>query len=104
MIELEKISGLGPFIKETEQLDEYNSRNLYKIESNNKAFLVINKNTIEFRTDDKLGKLLINKYESVMESRYFGRGGLEIVSSADQLEPTELEDLIRLSYNLTARL
>ena len=104
MIELEKISGLGPFIKETEQLDEYNSRDLYKIENNNKAFLVINKNTIEFRTDDKLGKLLIGKYESVMESRYFGRGGLEIVSSADQLEPTELEDLIRLSYNLTTQL
>ena len=104
MIEVEKISGLGPFIKEAEKLDEYNSRDLYKIESNNKAFLVINKNTMEFRTDDKLGKLLINKYESVMESRYFGRGGLEIVSSADQLEPTELEDLIRLSYNLTAKL
>lgn len=104
MIEVEKISGLGPFIKETEKLDEYNSRDLYKIESNNKAFLVINKNTVEFRTDDKLGKLLINKYESVMESRYFGRGGLEIVSSADQLEPTELEDLIRLSYNLTTKL
>ena len=101
MIEVEKISGLGEFIKETEKLDEYNSRDLYKIESNGKAFLVVNKNTIEFRTDSKLGKLLIEKYESVMESRYFGRGGLEIVSQATQLKPTELEDLIRLSYNLT---
>ena len=104
MINLDNISGLGPFVKETEILDEYNSRNLYKIENNNKAFLVINKNTMEFRTDDKLGKLLIDKYESVMESRYFGRGGLEIVSSADQLKPNELEDLIRLSYNLTKNL
>ena len=104
MINLDNISGLGPFVKETERLDEYNSRDLYKIENNNKAFLVINKNTMEFRTDDKLGKLLIDKYESVMESRYFGRGGLEIVSSADQLKPNELEDLIRLSYNLTKNL
>ena len=104
MIDITKISGIGPFIKETEQLDEFNSRNLYKIESNNKAFLVVNKNTLELRTDDKLGKLLIEKYESIMESRYFGRGGLEIVSSADQLEPAELEDLIRLSYNLTKKL
>lgn len=101
MIDLDKISGLGPFIKETEKLNEYNSRDLYKIDADSKAFLVINKNTIELRTDDKLGKLLIEKYESVMESRYFGRGGLEIVSSADQLKPNELEDLIRLSYNLT---
>ena len=104
MIDLDNISGLGPFVKETEKLDEFNSRDLYKIESNNKAFLVINKNTLEFRTDDKLGKLLIEKYESVMESRYFGRGGLEIVSSADQLKPNELEDLVRLSYNLTKEL
>ena len=38
-----------------------------------------------------------------MESRYFGRGGIEIVSQTDQLKPTELEDLIRLSYNLTTK-
>ena len=104
MINVAAISGLGPFVEEAEQLDEYNSRLLYKIESNNKAFLVINKSTIELRTDSKLGKLLSDKYESVMESRYFGRGGLEIVSSADQLKENELEDLVRLSYNLTTEL
>ena len=104
MIDLENISGLGPFIKEIEKLDEYHSRDLYKNESNDKAFLVVNKNTIEIRTDDKLGKLLISKYESVMESRYFGRGGLEIVSSTDQLKKDELDDLVRLSYNLTKNL
>ena len=104
MIDIAKISGLGAFKQETEQLDEYNSRELYRIESNEKPFLIVNKNTIELRTDDKLGKLLIDKYESVMQSRYFGRGGIEIVSSADQLKPNELEDLIRLSYNLTKEL
>jgi hypothetical protein len=36
-----------------------------------------------------------------MESRYFGRGGIEIVP-AGQLTTDELMDLIRLSYNLTS--
>jgi len=104
MIDIKTISGLGPFEKTTEQINEYDSRDLYKIPENEKAFLVVNKNTVEFRTDDKLGKLLIDKYESVMKSRYFGRGGLEVVSSADQLKENELADLIRLSYNLIVKL
>ena len=35
-----------------------------------------------------------------MESRYFGQGGIEIVL-AGQLSEPEIEDLIRLSYNLS---
>ncbi len=35
-----------------------------------------------------------------MESRYFGRGGIEIVP-AGQLTTEEIADLIRLSYNIT---
>ncbi len=104
MIDPAKISGINDFEKLTEQLDEFNSRDLYKVTENGKAFLVVNKNTFELRTDDKLGKLLIEKYESVMQSRYFGRGGLEIVSSANQLKKDELEDLVRLSYNLSKNL
>ena len=104
MIDPAKISGINDFEKLTEQLDEFNSRDLYKVAENGKAFLVVNKNTFELRTDDKLGKLLIEKYESVMQSRYFGRGGLEIVSSANQLKKDELEDLVRLSYNLSKNL
>ena len=60
----------------------------------------MNKNTIEVRTDSELKKLLVEKYESVMESRYFGRGGVEIVL-AGQLSDDELIDLVRLSYNLS---
>ena len=60
-----------------------------------------NKNTIEVRTDGELRKLLTEKYESVMESRYFGRGGIEIVIAGNQLKTDELEDLVRLSYNLS---
>ena len=99
-MEIEKISGLGPFTKTTEKLDEYSSRDIFYPENAEKPFLIINKNTIELRTDDKLGRLLIDKYESVMQSRYFGRGGLEIVL-AGQLSEIELADLVRLSYNLT---
>ena len=65
-----------------------------------KVFLVENKNTIEIRTDLELKKLLVEKYESVMESRYFGKGGVEIVM-AGQLDENELLDLVRLSYNLS---
>ena len=75
-------------------------RYCYQIAS--KAFLVINQHTIEVRTDRELAKLLKAKYESVMDSRYFGRGGVEIVIAGQQLTKTELDDLVRLSYNLTA--
>ena len=74
------------------------TRTLYRVKDH--VFLVENKHTIELRTDEKLRKLLIQKYESVMESRYFGRGGIEIVNSG-QLKEDEIEDLVRLSYNLT---
>ena len=42
----------------------------------------------------------MKKYESVMESRYFGKGGIEIVMSG-QLTDSEVRDLVRLSYDLT---
>ncbi len=67
---------------------------------NDNTFLVINPSTIEVRCDLKLAKLLQEKYESVMESRYFGRAGIEIVPSS-QLSKAELDDLIRLSFNLS---
>ena len=95
---IENISGLGPYTIEQEIHDE-KKRTLYK--KDNKVFLVENQHTIELRTDDKLRALLTEKYESVMESRFFGRGGIEIVLAGSQLDPTEIDDLIRLSYNLS---
>lgn len=68
-----------------------------------KAFLVIREKTFEIRTDKKLGDFLKDKYESVMESRYFGRGGIELVKSG-QLTSEEMEDLVRLSYDLTRKI
>ena len=99
--DLSKISGLGDYTEKREEVvdgENTKSRTLYY--KGDKVFLVINNNTMELRTDQKLAKLLEEKYESVMESRYFGRGGIEIVL-ANQLEETELADLIRLSYNLS---
>ncbi len=86
----------GPVHRQKDPIAQ--QRQVYKVGS--RAFLVVNKHTIEVRTDEKLRKLLIQKYESVMESRYFGRGGIEIVNSG-QLKEDEIEDLVRLSYNLT---
>lgn len=88
-----KIPGLGAFTRQTEK-----DRTLYL--KGDKAFLISHPNTIEIRTDAKLKDLLEEKYESVMQSRYFGRGGIEIVL-AGQLSEGEIADLIRLSYNLT---
>ena len=65
-----------------------------------RAFLVLRKNTLEVRTDRKLLNLLREKYESVMESRYFGRSGIEIVNSG-QLSDEEIRDLVRLSYDMS---
>ena len=90
---ISEITGIGEYTEKAEK-----ERTLYQ--KADKTFLVVNKNTIEVRTDGKLAKLLQEKYESVMQSRYFGRGGIEIVL-ASQLTKDELEDLVRLSYNLS---
>ncbi len=92
-MKIEEVTGIGKYDEKIEK-----ERTLYL--KDEKVFLVVNKNTIEVRTDSELSKLLKEKYESVMESRYFGRGGIEIVL-AGQLTKSELEDLVRLSYNLS---
>ena len=93
VFDIHEVGGIGEFSEKEEK-----GRRLFL--RGEKVFLVINKNTMEVRTDRQLGKLLREKYESVMESRYFGRGGIEIVLSG-QLEGEELKDLVRLSYNLS---
>ena len=70
------------------------------VDEGSRAFLIVRKNTLEVRCDAKLSGLLREKYESVMESRYFGRGGIEIVNSG-QLKEDEIQDLVRLSYRLS---
>lgn len=87
------VSGIGEYKESTED-----GAKVYSV--NERAFLVVWPNTIEVRCDGNLAKLLTEKYESVMKSRYFGRGGIEIVISG-QLNLDEINDLVRLSYNLT---
>ncbi len=93
VFDLSQVTGIGAFQEKPEK-----DRILFL--KDDKVFLVVNKNTLELRTDGELKKLLTDKYESVMESRYFGRGGIEIVP-AGQLKTDEINDLVRLSYNLT---
>lgn len=101
MIEVEQISGIGEFVKTVEK-DGESTREVYAV-PDGKAFLVVRAKTYEVRSDKKLGDKLREDYESVMESRYFGRNGLEIVPSG-QLSDDEVADLVRLSYNLTKEL
>lgn len=89
----ELLKGLGEYSEKKEK-----GRRLYF--KGEKVFLVVNPKTIEVRTDGKLKTLLEERYETVMQSRYFGRGGIEIVL-AGQLGMEELRDLVRLSYDMT---
>ena len=99
MLDVEQISGIGAYEVSERVVSEQEKDTLYAVPGG-KVFLVVRPKTLEVRTDAKLSRLLREKYETVMESRYFGRGGIEIVNTG-QLESTELEDLVRLSYNLT---
>lgn len=98
MIDVAKVSGIGDWTERKH--GEHGEDLIYEIPEIDKVFLVVRPKTIEVRCDAKLGKMLREKYETVMESRYFGRGGIEIVPS-DQLSDDELADLVRLSYNLS---
>lgn len=116
VLDLSKISGIGDFTTKVELIKKPVQHNQKSVKRNqnpakhekkrtiyykgDKAFLIENAHTIEVRCDDKLSQHLRSKYESVMESRYFGRGGIEIIP-AGQLTSDEIADLIRLSYNLT---
>ena len=100
VFDLSEVTGIGDYLTKTEKnSDASKARTLFY--KGDKVFLVQNKHTVELRTDRELAKLLKDKYESVMDSRYFGRGGIEIVLAGNQLSSSEIADLVRLSYNLT---
>lgn len=102
MIDIEQITGIGEWQTEIRKVDDGETDTIY-LAPNGKAFFVVRPKTIEVRCEEKLSKVLRERYETVMDSRYFGRGGVEIVPSG-QLEDAELADLVRLSYNLTVEL
>lgn len=97
---IEEVSGIGEYTFEDLMVKERKEGKIF-LAPNNKAFCVLHDGkTVEIRTDMNLAKVLREKYESVMQSRYFGRGGIEIVLSG-QISQEELYDLVRLSYNMT---
>ena len=114
--EIEKVGGIGEYTVEKISVGEgvdAEEVTVYRVTKQSedaagegniteelRAFLVVRKNTLEVRTDKKLRELLRERYESVMESRYFGKGGIEIVNSG-QISGDEINDLIRLSYTLS---
>lgn len=98
--QIEEVGGIGEY-----KMNDLFAKNGEKegeifLAPNDKAFLVDRKKTVEVRTDRNLSKLLREQYESVMVSRYFGNGGIEIVMSG-QIPLDEIYDMVRLSYNLT---
>lgn len=97
---IENVSGIGEYTFEDLIKKEKKEGKIF-FAPNSKAFCVLHEGkTIEIRTDENLSKVLQEKYESVMQSRYFGRGGIEIVLSG-QMAQDEIYDLVRLSYNMT---
>lgn len=92
--DISKVSGIGEYDGED------TASGMTYLVPNGKIFCLVRPNTIEVRTDENLKKLLMEKYESVMESRYFGKGGIEIVPTG-QIPEDEIYDLVRLSYNLS---
>lgn len=100
--DIEKVSGIGKYTASGKTLGSSDDAEEVTVFStlDGITFLVVRKNTLEVRTDAKLRDLLREKYETVMESRYFGKGGVEIVNSG-QLTNDEINDLVRLSYNLS---
>ena len=97
---ISEVSGIGEYKKEDLKTDDRVDGKVF-LAPNDKAFVVLRgEKTIEVRTDANLSKVLRDKYESVMQSRYFGRGGIEIVLSG-QIPQDEIYDLVRLSYNMT---
>ena len=100
---IEEVGGIGEY--KIKDLFAENGEKEGKIflAPNEKVFIVNRKKTVEVRTDRNLSKLLREQYESVMVSRYFGNGGIEIVMSG-QISLEEIYDMARLSYNLTKEL
>ena len=100
---VENLTGIGEYSKKEFLSKKGEHEGELFIAPNDKVFLVQRKNTIEVRTDRNLSKLLREQYESVMSSRYFGIGGVEVVMSG-QMSLDEIYDMARLSYNLTKEL
>ena len=100
---MDLIGGLGEWTEE--RLTESNGQQekvLRVLKREGSVFLVIHEDTdplrVEMKCDGKLGKLLREKYESVLLSKTLGGSGVEVICSG-QLEKDDVLDLVRLSWN-----
>jgi len=100
---LELVRNWGQVSEEEMVEDEGQGRRVMRIfKRDGRIFLVVWEGTnplrIEMKCDEKLGKLLRNKYESVLNSKVLGRGGIEVICSG-QLSRDEVVDLVKFSWN-----
>ena len=100
---LEVARGFGEASEEeTEDTHGQGHKMLRIFKREGKIFLVVWEGTdplrIEVKCDEKLGKLLRGRYESVLNSQTLGRSGIEVICSG-QLSGDEVVDLVRLSWN-----
>lgn len=91
------------YLKQFTDISERQDKDM-RIFERGKIFLCIETGTnplrIELRCDRKLSQTLQARYESVMESRALGRGGIEVICSG-QLSADEILDLVRHAYEIS---
>lgn len=101
---LELAQGLGEGMSEEELTeDDGQGRKVLRVfKREGRIFLVVWEDSdplrLEVKCDEKLGKLLREGYESVLDSKTLGKSGIEVICSG-QLGRDEVMDLVRFSWN-----
>ena len=102
---LELARGLGEGMSEEEltETQGQGQKTLRVFKREGRIFLVVWEGMeplrIEVKCDEKLGKLLRERYESVLDSKTLGKSGIEVICSG-QLSRDEVVDLVRLSWSI----
>ena len=99
--ESDVLSWVQDWVGASKGVCEYKKQKLPCLRRGEKIFLVIEGEGVplrmELRCDERLGRLLQERYESVMAGRILGRNGIEVICSG-QLTVEELRDLVRHAY------
>lgn len=99
--ESDVLSWVQDWVGASKGVCEYKKQKLLCLRRGEKIFLVIASEDVplrmELRCDERLGRLLQERYESVMAGRILGRNGIEVICSG-QLTVEELRDLVRHAY------
>jgi predicted DNA-binding protein (MmcQ/YjbR family) len=101
---LELARGFGDGVSEEEltETQGQGQKALRVFKREGRIFLVVWEGTeplrIEVKCEEKLGKLLRERYESILGSKTLGSSGIEVICSG-QLSRDEVVDLVRFSWN-----